>query len=955
MTNFSGHKTNAMITQLKRVGLIVAPLLLVATIAVIFFNRLLFTSLLLARGDPFLFFYPYWEMAAEAVRSGRIPLWNPNIFMGAPFLANSQVGLFYPLNWPVWLMFSTPVAFNASAFMHVIVGSFGAYFAGRQGLNLTRPAALLAATLFGLGGYFTAQIEHINQLQGMAWLPWFLVALSRWDRKEKDWRSTLKLVVTMAALFALQFLAGHMQAVLITIVFVFAWLLVQFVAGIRQSVQESLKQVRVRHLIACFIARFAPLFGSMILGSMIAAVQLIPTLELIQHSSRQGGLSPNEALSFSLNPLLLARALLPNHGGPLFIEYVTVLPLTALLLSVIGVWFGRKRLVVTTLLIIAALGLFMALGIFNPVNQIVVRIPGFNLFRVPARWLVLFAMAMALLAGVGLDELIARWREDRSVAGGVIKRPLIAGILIIAVLVIWAFVSVPLASFIPIGAEAIAVWPSGISLFAWLAELILAVLLIILATKSARLRGAIGFALILMAVLALFAGTRNLPYNNPTTPEAYFDQRPPSLRLQTNESCEADGDNCGSLSGRLLSLSNIFFDIGDQAEIDTIYSDLLSESAQYDYTVATKQKEIIAPNLPMIYDLSSVDGFDGGLLPLKTYNDVTNLMLPEGVVSSDGRLREHLSSVPDKRWLDLFNAEYTITDKVGDVWQNDVFFDLQFPTIISEESGPVGIGYVQPFEATELWLLVEGHPGSVDMSFQDGGSRELEYLSAENNLLRVVWPEPGVPEKITLNPCSTVFDFPADCNEPWQLLALALVDTRDGTFQPLVAGDYRLIHSGDVKIYQNLDVLPRAFLLNEWEYSESTDEALEIMADPHFEPRYLAILHGQGPKVSLGKDVGEATIIAYEPERVVISVEGDQDSLLMLTDAQYPGWKATIDGRPTTIYEADILFRGVLIPAGEHRVEFTFEPETYTNGRIISLAGLSLWLVLVLVAFWPKK
>lgn len=945
-----------MITQLKRVGWIMAPLFLVATIAVIFFNRLLLSNLLLARGDPFLYFYPYWEMAAEAVRSGRIPLWNPNIFMGAPLLANSQVGLFYPLNWLVWFLFSTPNAYNASVFIHVMVGSIGAYFAARQGLNLTRPAALLAALLFGLGGYFTAQVEHINQLQGMAWLPWFLVALSMWDSKEVDWRSTLKLTVAMAALITLQFLAGHMQAVLISTVFVFVWLMVQFVAGIRQPVQESsLKQARVKYLIEAFIARFAPLFASMILSGMIAAVQLIPTIELIQHSSRQGGLSPNEALSFSLHPLLLSRALLPNHDGPLFIEYVTVLPLTALLLSVIGVWFGKKRLVVISLLIIAALGLFMALGIFNPVNQIVVRIPGFNLFRVPARWLVLYAMAMALLAGVGLDELMAQWWQDRSVADGTINRPLIAGILIIAVLIIWAFVSVPLAGFIPIGAEATAVWPSGKSLFAWLAELLLAILLIIFATKSARLRGVIGLGLVLMAVLALFAGTRNLPYNNPTTPEAYFDPRPPSLRLQTDEICAVDSDNCGSIPGRLLSLSNIFFDVGDQPEIDTIYSDLLTKTAQYDYTVAIKHKEIIAPNLPMIYDLSSVDGFDGGILPMQTYNDVTSLMLPEGVISSDGRLREHLSSVPDERWLDLFNAEYVITDKVGDVWQKDVFFDLQFPTIISDETGSVGIGYVQPFEATELWLLVEGDPGSVDMSFQDGDSRELEYLWAEENRLRVVWTDPGVPEEITLNPCGSVIDFAADCNDPWQLLALALVDTRDGTFQPLVAGDYRLIHSGDVKIYQNLDVLPRAFLLNEWDYSGSTNETIEIMGDPHFDPRRLAILQGEGPKVSAEKGVGEARIITYEPERVVIGVESDQDSLLILTDSHYPGWKATIDGTSTSIYEADILFRGVVIPAGEHIVEFTFEPETYMIGRIISLAGLCLWLILVLAAFWPKQ
>ncbi len=64
----------------------------------LFFNRLAFSNLILARGDTFLYFYPYWSAAAAALRAGRVPLWNPDLFMGAPFLANSQVGFFYPLN-----------------------------------------------------------------------------------------------------------------------------------------------------------------------------------------------------------------------------------------------------------------------------------------------------------------------------------------------------------------------------------------------------------------------------------------------------------------------------------------------------------------------------------------------------------------------------------------------------------------------------------------------------------------------------------------------------------------------------------------------------------------------------------------------------------------------------------------------------------------------------------------
>ena len=140
-----------------------------------------FSNLILARGDTFLYFYPYWHAAADALQNGRIPLWNPDIFMGSPLLANSQMGFFYPLNWPVWLLFDTPYAGNASILLHIGIAGLGAYFAAKKVLGLGRWASLVTAVLFALGGYLTAQVEHINQAQGLAWLPWYLVVVGFGD------------------------------------------------------------------------------------------------------------------------------------------------------------------------------------------------------------------------------------------------------------------------------------------------------------------------------------------------------------------------------------------------------------------------------------------------------------------------------------------------------------------------------------------------------------------------------------------------------------------------------------------------------------------------------------------------------------------------------------------------------------------------------------------------------
>ena len=74
----------------------VAALSGLALLTLLFFWKILLTNLILSGVDIFLYFYPYKAYAAEALRQSRLPLWNPHLFMGAPLLANSQVGLFYP-------------------------------------------------------------------------------------------------------------------------------------------------------------------------------------------------------------------------------------------------------------------------------------------------------------------------------------------------------------------------------------------------------------------------------------------------------------------------------------------------------------------------------------------------------------------------------------------------------------------------------------------------------------------------------------------------------------------------------------------------------------------------------------------------------------------------------------------------------------------------------------------
>ncbi|MCB8966672.1 MAG: YfhO family protein [Ardenticatenaceae bacterium] len=949
---------------------LIFPALLLGLI-LLFFAKMAFSNLILARGDTFLYFYPYWEAAAEALRNGRIPLWNPDLFMGAPLLANSQVGFFYPLNWPLWLLLAPPYAVKASILLHLFIGGWGAYLAGRRALELETAAAGVTAVLFTLGGYLTAQVEHVNQLQGLAWLPWFLVVLASCagDRDTARWAATAKAAAAFAILFALQLLAGHTQTTFITGVGVLIWGGGLWLSGF--AARRTEMALRFRFYVQRLLTRAAPAFVlGAVLALLVTAVQLLPTLELIQHSSREGGLTANEVLSFSLHPLLLARALLPGYGQSLFSEYVAFLPLTALLLAILGGWQWKRWRGALPALLLVLVGLSLALGLFNPLNWLLARLPGFNLFRVPARWLILYTLGVSLLAGLGWQIAQDRWQQQTrpwpQLAPRVqrnlwqVERPLRLGLYLLLGLIMWASVSIILAKFFPTGAEAPYEAPHRATVLLWLAELILAYFW--LSGERLRRQGKWGLATVpgaahapwllwMVGTAVLFAASRSQPYNNLTTPEAYFDLRPPITRLLADTQAPGSDHQLPTADSRFLSLSNIFFDPGDQAEIDTIYADQLDEAARYDYTVAIKQKEIIAPNLPLAYGLAAVDGFDGGILPLRLYSQMMTLLLPEGVETRDGRLREYLTAVPAAHWLDLFNARYLITDKTGDQWRAagegrdfSLFFDLQHPTTVAAGE-TMAVGYVPAFEGTAVYIISSDTPGTLLVTAETGAQWPLAAAAVEGDLWRFALPTPDTPTRLTS------IAFAAEAT-PWTVQAVTLANETDGTFLSLVAGQYRLIHSGDVKIYENLDVLPRAFLVEDWQWQPAMAAALNALQQTEFDPTVTAVILGNPTAADIQPAAHEPiadqpVILSYAPEEITIAVTTTTPALLVLTDTFYPGWEAAIDGQAAALQQVDGMFRGVFVPAGEHQVTMVYRPDSFKMGLWLTEIGIGVWLLLV--------
>ena len=279
------------------------PLFLIIFSTLIFFRQMTFSDLILARGDTYNYFYPYWDVRNAAFRAGELPLWTTDLFMGAPLLANPQLGAYYPLNW-LTAPFRAPQAIKISILLHSILAGLGVFYLYREAVEKRILPALLAALVYSFSGYLGAHVEQINQFQGLAWLPILFTLYHRTLTRGRPWRDGL----LFALAWALQIFCGHTQTV--------------FISGIGLGVYGIGLGMAARETPGQIGRRLLTLAVCTLVALLLAMPQLLPSLELIGMSNRGSGFSSGEATAFSLSPNLLGRALLPSYDGQLFGEYV---------------------------------------------------------------------------------------------------------------------------------------------------------------------------------------------------------------------------------------------------------------------------------------------------------------------------------------------------------------------------------------------------------------------------------------------------------------------------------------------------------------------------------------------------------------------------------------------------------------------------------------------------------
>lgn len=155
-------------------------------------------------------------------------------------------------------------------------------------------------------------------------------------------------------------------------------------------------------------------------------------------------------------------------------------------------------------------------------------------------------------------------------------------------------------------------------------------------------------------------------------------------------------------------------------------------------------------------------------------------------------------------------------------------------------------------------------------------------------------------------------------------------------------------------VFENKLVYPRAYLVGEYKTYDSIESFEKQFFATTFDPRQTILLPMTTEKIQITKATkATAAIVSYKPEEIIIETETDAPQLLFLSDTYAPGWTASVDGIKTTVYQADYAFRAVVVPEGNHNVRFSYQPFSVRVGKVGTVIGL--FLLLVLFFFRRKK
>lgn len=368
-------------------------------------------------GDLVSFLFPTYRFAAAQLHQGSLPLWNPTLYAGAPFISDIQAGFLYLPNlllfW-LWPEFSYPVM-QWLVIGHLYWSGLGLYVLLRtlhwpDAQPLTRPAALLGAIAFQFSDPLLIHLGNLNLIAVLSWLPWVLVIYHQALR-----RHSVRWAAGAGFCFAFANFAGHAQSTFY----------VGLIVGLYTLGYWLLERRQWRWRFPFLLAKLQYPLVLYAMTLLLSAPLLLPALELARYTERSD-FSYQDTVAFSLAPTQAIGLITPSFFGrgpalhwslwarvetPYAGVATVILAAAALLLAPpvtrqrLWLWGG-----------IALFGFGTALGIYGPLHGwLTALVPLFDQFRAPARALVLWSFGLAILSAYGVDALAGqfrRWGED---------------------------------------------------------------------------------------------------------------------------------------------------------------------------------------------------------------------------------------------------------------------------------------------------------------------------------------------------------------------------------------------------------------------------------------------------------------------------------------------------------------------------------------------------------------
>jgi hypothetical protein len=751
-----------------------------------------FLAAIRARGETFFddvllgFFGPEKHGLAGLLRGGFLPTWLDNQYGGEPFLANLQHGVLYPGNLPFWVLGSTSMALEVVVAAHLALAGLGMWLFCRVALGTGRWGAVLAGVAFGLGSVSLQHIILLNQLQVIAWMP-LVLALGHLALES----GRLRYVVLCGVAAGLQLLAGHPEEWVYTLfalaTYGLAWSLG---AGVRAWPRRAVSAaLRLGGAIVCLVGLFA--------------WQLLPTLLLQRQGWRT---TPGFDEQYELPARLAFNALLPDYGNVLFGENVGFIGLVALALAGLGVWAGPSRLLFMRAWVVAVtvFGVTMALGNQSALYRLIAaNVDVVAEFRVPARYLLLGYFGLAAAAALGVDAVL--YRDVGRLSARV--RQGLGGLAVVGLILGFALL---------VGGR------SGVadSYRWWLAAALVGA--VAWAAATVRWVPRVLVALLLLGVTAVeLQQARPRAEYHQLVPDSIYDDPGPVM------------ERLGRERGRYVSIAWDRPNSAAERDLIEVPEGWPSRMVNY-YRISWPRRLAARPAWEYATNAETISGRDGGLMPLRTYQEFF-----VAAVNPKARLTAGVNLQGPSQWgwpaLDLMGVR---------------------------------------------WFITAGLP-----------EREIKVMAAkgfrivERAAYFLVWERPAPPLARMYYDLDVIAD-------PAQRVARL----QDG--YPL--GERAIVE-------QPLGPLPHP----------TTPPAVELRN--------------------------------RDQTRVEVGVQSAADGLLVLADPWYPQWRVTVDGRPAALLRVDHAFRGVRVPAGTHRVVFSYEDRALQVGLVVTavsmlgLTGLWLW------------